>query len=261
MKTQFETLKIAVEGSAGVITISRPQAMNALSNQTLEDLSDAIEQLRLNASVRGIVITGEGKAFVAGADIAQMQPYGALEGHAYAEKAQSVFTRIERLEKPVIAAVNGYALGGGCELALSCDIRIASEKAVFGQPEVNLGVVPCFGGTQRLPRVVGVGMAKEIMFTGRMVKAEEAAAIRLVNRVVAPDALLNEAKALIEQIGEKGPIAVAYTKAAINKSMDLDMDSGLEVERALSAITFATEDKQEGMDAFLEKRTAKFQNK
>ena len=165
------------------------------------------------------------------------------------------------MEKPVIAAVNGYALGGGCELSMSCDIRIASEKAVFGQPEANLGVIPCFGGTQRLPRLVGTGIAKELIYTCRQVKADEALSIGLVNKVVPAESLLDEAKAMMETILTKSPMAVRYAKVAINRGMDVDLRAGLELEKDLAAITFGTEDKQEGMDAFLAKRPAVFQNR
>lgn len=198
---------------------------------------------------------------MAGADISQMQSYKSEEGRNYANRAQALFNKIEALEKPVIAAVNGYALGGGCELSMSCDIRIASEKAVFGQPEANLGVIPCFGGTQRLPRLVGTGIAKELIYTGRQVKAEEAKSIGLVNKVVPAESLLDEAKAMLRTILEKAPMAIRYSKVAINRGMDVDMRAGLELEKDLAAITFGTEDKQEGMDAFLGKRPAVFHNR
>ena len=195
------------------------------------------------------------------ADLSQMQSYKSEEGRNYANRAQALFNKIEALEKPVIAAVNGYALGGGCELSMSCDIRIASEKAVFGQPEANLGVIPCFGGTQRLPRLVGTGIAKELIYTGRQVKAEEAKSIGLVNKVVPAESLLDEAKSMLRTILEKAPMAIRYSKVAINRGMDVDMRAGLELEIDLAAITFGTEDKQEGMDAFLGKRPAVFHNR
>lgn len=257
----FENIKVIIEGTIAIITMNRPKALNALNNQTLDELNAIIDSISADEEILGVIITGEGKAFVAGADIAQMKPYKAEEGRNYAEHAQSTFNKIEALGKPVIAAVNGYALGGGCELSMSCDIRIASEKAIFGQPEVNLGVIPCFGGTQRLPRLIGSGRAKELIFTGRMVKAEEALAIGLVNKVVAADKLLNEAKSMMNGIMIKAPMAVRYSKIAINIGLNLDLNIALELEKDLAALTFTSKDKDEGMGAFLEKRTPKFINK
>lgn len=257
----LENVKVNIEENVAIVTMSRPKALNALNNQTLEELDAIIESISVDKSILGVIITGEGKGFVAGADIAQMRPYKAEEGRNYAEYAQSVFNKIEALGKPVIAAVNGYALGGGCELSMSCDLRIASEKAVFGQPEVNLGVIPCFGGTQRLPRLIGSGRAKELIYTGRMVKADEALLMGLVNKVVPAEELLTEAKNMMKGIISKAPMAIKYAKIAINKGADLDLANALELEKDLAALTFASEDKDEGMAAFLEKRTAKFDNK
>jgi len=257
----LENIKLEVDGSIAIVTMNRPKALNALNNQTLEELNAIIEGISEDKDILGVIITGEGKGFVAGADIAQMMPYKAEEGRNYAEYAQSTFNKIENLGKPVIAAVNGYALGGGCELSMSCDLRIASENGVFGQPEVNLGVIPCFGGTQRLPRLIGSGRAKELIFTARMVKADEALHIGLVNKVVPSDQLLNEAKKMMTTIISKAPMAVRYSKIAINRGADLDLNNALEFEKDLAALTFASEDKDEGMTAFLEKREAKFSNK
>lgn len=257
----LENVKVDIEENVAIVTMSRPKALNALNNQTLEELDAIIESISVDKSILGVIITGEGKGFVAGADIAQMRPYKAEEGRNYAEYAQSVFNKIEALGKPVIAAVNGYALGGGCELSMSCDLRIASEKAVFGQPEVNLGVIPCFGGTQRLPRLIGSGRAKELIYTGRMVKAEEALLIGLVNKVVPAEELLTEAKGMMKGIISKAPMAIKYAKISINKGADLDLANALELEKDLAALTFSSEDKDEGMAAFLEKRPAKFENK
>lgn len=264
MKTLAESLqniKLEQDGAIAVVTMNRPKALNALNDQTLCELDSIIACVENNPEILGVIITGEGKGFVAGADISQMQDYGAEEGRNYANRAQTLFNRIESLEKPVIAAVNGYALGGGCELSMSCDIRIASEKAVFGQPEANLGVIACFGGTQRLPRLVSPGIAKELFYTCRQVKADEAKAIGLVNKVVAPEALMDEAKAMMNTIISKAPIAIRLTKVSINRGLDVDIRTGLELEKDLAAITFGTADKQEGMNAFLEKRPAVFQNK
>lgn len=260
MAEGLENITVRVEDQVAILTMDRPKALNALNSQTLEELDRLIAWLAGEKDVLGVIITGEGKAFAAGADIAQMQSYGAEEGRAYAARAQSIFDRIEALEKPVIAAVNGYALGGGCELSMSCDIRIASDRAVFGQPEAKLGVIPCFGGTQRLPRLVGTGRAKELIYTGRQVKAEEALSIGLVNRVVPAEALLDEARDMMALICGMAPMAVRYAKVAVNRGMDVDLRAGLELEKDIAAITFGTRDKQEGMDAFLAKRTPVFSN-
>ncbi len=257
----FENVKVEAEDGMAMVTMNRPKALNALSNQTLGELDALFACLEKDEDIFGVIITGEGKAFVAGADIVQMHYYKSEEGRNYAAYAQGVFNRIEALEKPVIAAVNGFALGGGNELAMSCDFRIASESAVFGQPEVKLGVIPCFGGTQRLPRIIGAGRAKELIYTGRQVKAEEALAIGLVNKVVPKEALLEEAKAVMKQILGMAPMAVRYAKVAINRGIEVDLKTGLELEKDVCAITFGSEDKQEGMDAFLEKRSPVFKNK
>ncbi|SKC35890.1 enoyl-CoA hydratase-related protein [Maledivibacter halophilus] len=257
----LKNIKLQVEGSVAIITMNRPKALNALNNETLDELNTIIDGISEDKEILGAIITGSGKGFVAGADIVQMKPYKAEEGRNYAEYAQNIFNKIESLGKPVIAAVNGYALGGGCELALSCDLRIASEKAVFGQPEANLGVIPCFGGTQRLPRLIGSGRAKDLIFTGRMVKANEAFSMGLVNKVVPADELLNEAKNIMTTIISKAPMAIKYSKISINKGADLDLSNALELEKDLAALTFASEDKDEGMKAFLEKRDPKFINK
>lgn len=257
----LENIKVNIEENVAIVTMNRPKALNALNNQTLDELDTIMESIGSDKSILGVIITGEGKAFVAGADISQMKPYKAEEGRDYAEYAQSVFNKIESLGKPVIAAINGYALGGGCELAMSCDLRIASEKAIFGQPEVNLGVIPCFGGTQRLPRLIGSGRAKELIYTGRQVKADEALFMGLVNKVVPADELLSEAKKVMAIIISKAPMAVRYAKISINKGSDLDLNNALELEKDLAALTFASDDKDEGMTAFLEKRPAQFKNK
>ena len=257
----LENIKLEQDGAMVLVTMARPKAMNALNNQTLDELETIVDTVRVSDDVLGMIITGEGKAFVAGADISQMNGYGAEEGRNYAEKAQSIFNRIENLEKPVIAAVNGYALGGGCELSMSCDIRIASAKAVFGQPEVNLGLIPCFGGTQRLSRLVGTGIAKELIFTARSIRADEAKEIGLVNKVVEPEALLDEAKAMMALILTKAPVAVRYAKVAVNKGVNLDLANGLELEKDVAALAFASDDAKEGTAAFLAKRTPAFKNK
>lgn len=256
----LENVKVGVQDGIALVTMNRPKALNALSSATLGELDAVFACLEAERDVFGVIITGEGKAFVAGADISQMQPYQSEEGRNYAGFAQGVFNRIESLEKPVIAAVNGYALGGGCELSMSCDIRIASEKAIFGQPEAKLGVIPCFGGTQRLPRLIGTGRAKELIYTGRQVKAEEALAMGLVNKVVPHEALLDEAMAMMRQILSMAPLAVRYAKVAVNRGIEVDLRTALELEKDICAITFGSQDKQEGMNAFLEKRAPVFRN-
>lgn len=261
LKGKLVNIEVKAEEGIAIVKMNRPAALNALNNDTLSELNQIFDCIKEDDSIQGVILTGEGKSFVAGADIVQMQPYKSIEGRDYAEFAQSVFNKIEDLEKPVIAAVNGYALGGGCELSLSCDIRLASEKAIFGQPEAALGVIPCFGGTQRLPRLIGVGLAKELIFTGRKVKADEALAMGLVNKVTAPDVLMDEAKGMMKEILKNAPMAVGLAKTAINRGMEMDLVNGLLLERNICALAFGSEDKDEGMRAFVEKRPAVFKNK
>ena len=254
----LENLKLDLENHVLIVTMNRPKALNALNNQTLDELQMVFDYVSKENDIYGVIITGEGRGFVAGADIVQMQPYRSEQGRDYAGYAQATFNKIEALNKPVIAAVNGFALGGGCELALSCDIRIASEKAVFGQPEVTLGIIPCFGGTQRPPRLIGTGLAKEMIYTGKHIDAQTALRYGLVNRVVPAEALLDEAKALMDDILKVSPMAIKYAKLSINKGADMDLMNALEVEKDLVGLCFATEDKQVGMQAFLEKRKPNF---
>ena len=205
---KLENVKAEMDGHVLVVTMNRPKALNALNNQTLDELQAVFDMAAQDAEIYGVIITGEGRGFVAGADIVQMEPYKSEQGRDYAGYAQATFNKIEALPKPVIAAVNGFALGGGCELALSCDIRIASEKAVFGQPEVTLGIIPCFGGTQRLPRLIGAGLAKEMIYTGKHIDAQTALSYGLVNKVVPAEELLDAAKALMADILKVSPIAI-----------------------------------------------------
>lgn len=259
---EFKNLILEEKDNILILTFNRPKVLNALNNDTLKELDSAISYVESNNEILGMIVTGgESKAFVAGADIEQMEPYKSEEGRNYAHFAQNVFNRLESLNIPVIAAVNGYALGGGCELSMACDIRIASEKAVFGQPEVNLGVIPCFGGTQRLTRLVGKGISKELIYTGKFIKADEAKSIGLVNLVVPQDKLLEESLKMMETIISKAPLAIKYSKLAIDRGIETDLYTGLELEKDLAALCFATEDKDEGMTAFLEKREPKFKNK
>ncbi|MDD2301836.1 MAG: enoyl-CoA hydratase-related protein [Eubacteriales bacterium] len=246
----------------GIIRIDRPEAMNSLNEQVLKELDAAVEQAENDPDVKAVIITGEGKAFVAGADIAEMQTLDENAGYAFGRLGQQVFRRIEIMDKVVIAAVNGYALGGGCELAMACDIRIAGEKAKFGQPEVGLGIIPGYSGTQRLPRLVGKGKAMELIVTGAVISAETAEAIGLVNKVVSQDAVLNEALSLAKKIGANAPLAVSYAKKAIREGLEIsDMDQAIQVEAVLFGKCFATSDQKEGMTAFLEKRKPEFTGK
>ena len=250
------------KGLIAVATINRPKALNALNSEVLSDLGELVEAVKADADIRALVITGAGeKAFVAGADIGEMSTLTKEGGVAFGKHGNDVFRAIETLPIPTIAAVNGFALGGGCELALSCDIILASEKAKFGQPEVGLGITPGFSGTQRLPRRVGVAKAKELIFSGKMIKADEAEKIGLVNAVYAPEALMDSALEMAKSFTKNAPIAVKYAKACIDRGMQMDIDDGIAVENELFAMCFATADQKEGMGAFLEKRPAAFQNK
>ncbi|MCD7855093.1 MAG: short-chain-enoyl-CoA hydratase [Clostridiales bacterium] len=249
-----------VKGNVAVLTINKPQALNALNDEVLSDLSQAFTEAENNKDVYVIIITGAGKAFVAGADISQMKDFGAVEGKAFGVYGNSVFMAIENSPKPVIAAINGFALGGGNELALSCDMRIASSKAKFGQPEVGLGITPGFGGTQRLPRTVGKVKAMELILTGKTIKADEALSIGLVNKVVEPEALMDEAMALAEAICANAQIAVRQSKACINRGLQTDIATGVSFEAEAFGLCFATEDQKEGMTAFVEKREKNFKN-
>lgn len=259
---EYKNIEVKIEKGIATITINRPKALNALNTETLEELKNVLEVLQNDDGVKVIVITGAGeKAFVAGADISEMKDMSVFDAKKFAELGQKVFRKIELMKKPVIAAVNGYALGGGCELALACDIRIASRNAKFGQPEVGLGIIPGFGGTQRLPRIVGVSKAKELIYTGDMIDAEEALRIGLISKVVEQDKLLEEAYGIAKKIMSKGLVAVSLAKEAINKSLEVDIDSGMEYEANAFALCFGTQDQKEGMAAFLEKRAPKFEGR
>ena len=248
-------------GPEGVVrlTISSPATLNALNSTILAELDAFVDSLD-PATTRALVITGEGKSFVAGADISEMAHLSEAEGLAFGQRGAAVFKKIEDLPFPVIAAVNGFALGGGCELAMACDIRIASAKAKFGQPEVGLGIIPGFSGTYRLPKLVGQGMAKELIYTGKVIAADEALRIGLVGSVVEPEELEGAVDALLAAILKNAPIAVRYAKACINGNYDLSADESIALENHYFAKCFTTEDQKEGMVAFLEKRKATFKN-
>ena len=243
-----------MEGQIGIITINRPKALNALNSTVLEELDKTLDAVDLQ-TVRCLILTGAGeKSFVAGADIGEMSTLSKAEGEAFGKKGNDVFRKLETFPIPVIAAVNGFALGGGCEISMSCDIRICSENAVFGQPEVGLGITPGFGGTQRLARIVGTGKAKEMIYGARNIKAEEAYRIGLVNNVYPLEELMPAAKKLAATIARNAPIAVRNCKRAINEGLQVDMDQAVVIEEKLFGNCFETYDQKEGMAAFLEKR-------
>ncbi len=256
----YQTVKYEKNENIGTITISRPEALNALNSTVIGELEALIAQVEKEEDLRALIITGEGRSFVAGADIGEQKPLDLAGGRKWGQRGSAIMRRIEKLEIPTIAAVNGFALGGGCELALACDIILASEKAKFGQPEVGLGITPGFSGTQRLPRRVGIAKAKELIFSGKMIKADEAEKIGLVNAVYAPEALLDGAMEMAKSFAKNAPIAVKYAKACIDRGMQTDIEGGIAVENELFAMCFATDDQKEGMGAFLEKRPAVFTN-
>ena len=257
----YKTIRYEKKDNIALVTIDRPEALNALNSTVITELEQVVTELENDGTVRAMILTGAGRSFVAGADIGEQYPLDLDGGRRWGQRGSALFRRVEKLEFPTIAAVNGFALGGGCELAMSCDIILASEKAKFGQPEVGLGIIPGFSGTQRLPRRVGVAKAKELIFSGRMVKADEAERIGLVNAVYAPEALLDGAMEMARSFAKNAPIAVKYAKACIDRGMQTDIDSGIACENELFAMCFATADQKEGMGAFLEKRTAEFQNR
>ncbi|MDD2510142.1 MAG: short-chain-enoyl-CoA hydratase [Syntrophomonas sp.] len=258
----YENIILEKEEKLAVLYINRPKAMNALNKETLLEIKDAVTAIKDDPTVELLIITGSGdKSFVAGADIAFMQNLSAMEAREFGALGQKVFRLIEAMEKPAIAAVNGFALGGGCELAMCCDFRIAASNAKFGQPEVGLGITPGFGGTQRLPRLVGSGMAKQLLYTADVINADEAFRIGLVNKVVQPEELLSEVKKIAGRILSKGQLAVRLSKAAANEGMQTDIDRAMSIEADAFGLCFATQDQKEGMTAFLEKRKANFISK
>ena len=251
----YETLLLERGDAFAVVTLNRPKVMNALNRALFAELDDAFTTLATDTAVRAIILTGAGeKAFAAGADISELAALSAAEGHELARRGQAVFRKIETCGKPVIAAIQGFALGGGCELAMACTLRIASERARVGQPEGKLGLIPGYGGTQRLPRLVGKGTALKLLLTGDMVGAEEAFRIGLVDEVVPAEALMSRAEALARAIAQQAPLAVAGCLRAVDAGYDLPLETGLEMEASLFGLACATEDKAEGTRAFLEKR-------
>jgi len=257
---EYKHLILEKEDELAIVKINRPP-VNALNSEVVTEIHQMFDELEKDEQVKVIILTGEGKAFVAGADISEMVDFGPEGGAEFSKKGQAAFDKIENTPKPVIAAINGFALGGGCEIAMACDIRIAVEGAKLGQPEVNLGVIPGFAGTQRLPRLVGKGKAKELIFTGNMVTAEEAEQIGLVNQVLTAEELMNTAKEMAKTIASKGPAAVRAAKLAINEGVNYELSKGLEIENRAFAKLFETEDQKEGMKAFLEKRKPEWKDK
>ncbi len=258
----YRNLLLEKNNGVALLTVNRPEALNALNPETLAELFDVFTELEKDQEVRVVIVTGEGeKAFIAGGDISVMAPLGPLEARAVAREAQKLFCLIEKLPKVVIAAINGYALGGGCELAMACDIRIAAESARLGQPEVNLGIIPGWAGTQRLPRLVGKGLAKQLLYTGDMVDAQRALQIGLVSEVHPADQLMSAVHALAEKIAAKPQIAVKLIKEAVDNGLEMESERAFEYEADLFGLCFATEDQSEGMAAFLEKRKPVWKNR
>ena len=259
---RFENLLLERDGAIAVVTINRPKVLNALNAQTIDELRRVMLELKMDAEVRAIVLTGAGeKSFVAGADINELAVQTPTSGREHALAGQHVFDVIENLGKPVIAAINGFALGGGCELAMACTLRIAADSARIGQPEINLGLLPGYAGTQRLPRLVGKGRAMEMMLTGAPIGAEEAQRIGLVNRVVAAAALMEQARALAHQLASSAPIALRYIINAVNKGVEMGFAEACQYEATLFGLVASTDDMREGTKAFLEKRKAVFKGR
>ena len=258
----YENILLEKKDAIAYVTVNRPKVLNALNGATIEELRAAFHELKHDALIRVVILTGAGeKAFVAGADIGELAERDPVSGKEFAHRGQNVFNLIENLRKPVIACINGFALGGGCELALACTLRLASDNARLGQPEVKLGIIPGYGGTQRLPRLVGKGLAMQMVLTGEMITAQEAHRIGLVNEVTSATELIPRAEVIAAKIIANAPLAVQYTLEAVNKGMEMPLANGLFLETALFGVCCATEDKTEGTSAFLEKRAAAFKGK
>ncbi len=258
----FENILFEKKNSIAYVTVNRPKVLNALNMATMEDLRAAFHDIKKDTGIRVVIMTGAGeKAFIAGADIAELAKHDAISAKEYTHRGQNVLNLIENLGKPVIACINGFALGGGCEIAMACTMRLASENAKFGQPEVKLGIIPGYGGTQRLPRLVGKGIAMQLVLAGEMISAQEAHRIGLVNEVTAPAELIPRAEAVAQKIIANAPLAVQYAMEAVNKGMEMPLAEGLYVEAVLFGVACASEDKKEGTTAFLEKRAAQFKGK
>jgi enoyl-CoA hydratase len=258
----FENILLEKKNAIAYVTVNRPKVLNALNMATMEELRAAFHDIKNDKSIRVAILTGAGeKAFIAGADISELAQQGAVTGKEYTHRGQSVLNLIENLGKPVIACINGFALGGGCEIAMACTMRLASENAKFGQPEVKLGIIPGYGGTQRLPRLVGKGIAMQLVLAGEMITSQEAHRIGLVNEVTAPADLIPRAEAIAGKIIANAPLAVQYAMEAVNKGMEMTLAEGLFLEATLFAVSCSSEDKKEGTAAFLEKRPAAFKGR
>ena len=257
----YKTISYEVNENIGKLTINRPEALNALNSEVLDELDHLLEEIEKDKDLRCLIITGAGRSFVAGADIKEMSELSPIEANKFGKKGIGVFRKIEKLPMPVIAAVNGFALGGGCELAMACDIRIASQKALFGQPEVGLGIMPGFGGSQRLQRLVGQGWAKYLILSAENIKADKALEIGLVQDVVEVEELEERVNSLAKAIASKAPIAVKLAKEAINTGAQVDIDSALRIEELAFGLTFSTEDMKKGTQAFINKEKCEFENK
>ena len=258
----FENILLEKKNAIAYVIVNRPKVLNALNMATMEELRGAFIDLKNDSAIRVAILTGSGeKAFIAGADIGELSKHDALSGKEYTHRGQSVLDLIENLGKPVIACINGFALGGGCEIAMACTIRLASENAKLGQPEVKLGIIPGYGGTQRLPRLVGKGMAMQLVLAAEMISAQEAHRIGLVNEVTAAGDLIPRAEAIAQKIIANAPLAVQYAMEAVNKGMEMTLAEGLYLEAVLFGVACATDDKTEGTKAFLEKRAAQFKGK
>ncbi len=255
----FDNLLLERDGAVALLCINRPKVLNALNTQTIRDLREAVLELTHDATIRAVILTGAGdRAFVAGADISELRTLGAAQAQQYARHGQQVFDLIEGMGKPAIAAVNGYALGGGCELAMACTVRVAAETATFGQPEINLGMIPGFGGTQWLTRLVGKGAALELLLTGQHITAQEALRLGLVNRVVPSAELMAESRQLAHALAAKAPVAMRYILEAVHAGGEVALDQAQQMEAALFGLVASTDDTREGTAAFLEKRKARF---
>jgi len=258
----YNNILYEVEAGIATITFNRPNVLNALNSELLAEFSSALDEISDDENIRVLILTGTGeKAFVAGADIKELNMLNALSAKIFSQKGLDIINKIQNLSIPVIAAVNGFALGGGTEIALACDFIFASEKATFGQPEINLGLIPGFGGTQRLPRLVGINMAKELIFTGRMVPAEEAFRIGLVNRICSPETLMEETRKTAAGMVQKGKVSLQAAKQAINRGLNVDLATGCNIETDAFAICMASDDSKEGTTAFVEKRKPDFKGK
>src|SRR5437763_15089894 len=258
----FENIILEKKNAIAYVSVNRPKVLNALNMATMEELRTAFHEIKNDAAVRVVIVTGAGeKAFIAGADISELAKHDPVSGKEYTHRGQSVLNLIENLGKPVIACINGFALGGGCEIAMACTMRLASENAKFGQPEVKLGIVRGYDGTDRLPRLVGKGVAMQLVLGGEMITAQEAHRIGLVNEVTAPGDLIPRAEAIAQKIIANAPLAVQYAMEAVNKGMEMTLAEGLYLEAVLFGVSCATEDQKEGTTAFLEKRQAQFKGK